>query len=107
MSESNGKQEQSGGFAKTTNFKWLAIGFVVFALLAIMPTPESMLFKARELFGGDLSPVAVTQKAYNMKIIIALLGACTVFFATEAIPMPAVALVIGLVQLFFGITEPS
>ena len=107
MSESNGNEKQSGGFAKTTNFKWLAIGVAVFILLALMPTPESMLTKARELFGGDLSPAAVAQKAYNMKIIIALLGACTVFFATEAIPMPAVALIIGLVQLFFGITEPS
>ena len=107
MSNSNGNEEQSGGFAKTTNFKWLAIGVAVFTLLAFMPTPESMLTKARELFGGDLSPADVAQKAYNMKIIIALLGACTVFFATEAIPMPAVALIIGLVQLFFGITEPS
>ena len=107
MSNSNGNEEQSGGFAKTTNFKWLAIGVAVFTLVALMPTPESMLTKARELFGGDLSPSAVADKAYNMKIIIALLGACTVFFATEAIPMPAVALIIGLVQLFFGITEPS
>ena len=107
MSDSNGNEEQSGCFAKTTNFKCLAIGIAVFTLLALMPTPESMLTKARELFGGDLSPAAVAQKAYNMKIIIALLGACTVFFATEAIPMPAVALIIGLVQLFFGITEPS
>ena len=107
MSNSNGNEEQSGGFAKTTNFKWLAIGVAVFALVALMPTPESMLTKARELFGGDLSPSVVADKAYNMKIIIALLGACTVFFATEAIPMPAVALIIGLVQLFFGITEPS
>ena len=107
MSISNGNEEQSGGFAKTTNFKWLAIGVAVFTLVALMPTPESMLTKARELFGGDLSPSAVADKAYNMKIIIALLGACTVFFATEAIPMPAVALIIGLVQLFFGITEPS
>ena len=107
MSNSNGNEEQSSGFAKTTNFKWLAIGVAVFTLVALMPTPESMLTKARELFGGDLSPSAVADKAYNMKIIIALLGACTVFFATEAIPMPAVALIIGLVQLFFGITEPS
>ena len=107
MSDSNGNEAQSGGFAKTTNFKWLPMGIAVFILLALMPTPESMLTKAKELFGGDLSPAAVAQKAYNMKIIIALLGACTVFFATEAIPMPAVALIIGLVQLFFGITEPS
>ena len=38
---------------------------------------------------------------------MALLATCVVFFATEAVPMPAVALLIGLVQLFFGITSPS
>ncbi|MDP6736725.1 MAG: SLC13 family permease, partial [Nitrospinaceae bacterium] len=96
----------SGGFAKTTDFKWLGVGIAVFALLALMPTPESMADKARELFAGA-PPEVIAQKAQNMKIIIALLGTCTVFFATEAIPMPAVALLIGLVQLFFGITEPS
>tara|TARA_B100000315_G_scaffold97278_1_gene89440 strand:- start:2997 stop:4427 length:1431 start_codon:yes stop_codon:yes gene_type:complete len=45
--------------------------------------------------------------AMNIKVIIALLAMCVIFFATEAIPMPAVALVIGLVQVFFGITVPA
>ena len=101
------KIQSSGGFAKTTNFKWLGVGVAIFTLLALMPTPESMVSKASEIFGSDLSPEIIAQRAYNMKIIIALLGMCTVFFATEAIPMPAVALLIGLVQLFFGITQPA
>jgi sodium-dependent dicarboxylate transporter 2/3/5 len=101
------KIQSSGGFAKTTNFKWLGVGVAIFALLALMPTPESMVSKASEIFGSDLGPEIIAQRAYNMKIIIALLGMCTVFFATEAIPMPAVALLIGLVQLFFGITQPA
>ena len=101
------KIQSSGGFAKTTNFKWLGVGVAIFALLALMPTPESMVSKASEIFGSDLRPEIIAQRAYNMKIIIALLGMCTVFFATEAIPMPAVALLIGLVQLFFGITQPA
>lgn len=95
-----------GGFEKTTDYKWFGIGLLVFILVAIMPTPESMLVKAQEMF-GDLSQEEIAGKAFNMKIIIALLGCCTVFFATEALPMPAVALFIGLVQLFFGITHPS
>jgi anion transporter len=49
----------------------------------------------------------VGTNAKHIQIIIALLSACVIFFATEAIPMPAVALLIGLVQLFFGVTEPS
>jgi len=98
------KTSNGGGFAKTTDFKWLAVGMAIFVLIALIPTPESMFAKAREVFGAELSPEAIAVKAYNMKIIIALLATCTVFFATEAIPMPAVALLIGLVQLFFGIT---
>jgi len=70
-----------------------------------MPLPQSMLSKAAEVFGG--TGADVIQKAVHIKLIIALLATCVIFFATEAVPMPAVALIIGLVQLFFGITEPS
>ena len=100
------KKESGGGFDKTTDFKWVGIGLLVFVLIWAMPTPESMTEKAQDLF-SELSAEEISNKAFNMKIIIALLGCCTVFFATEALPMPAVALFIGLVQLFFGITEPK
>ena len=100
------KKESGGGFDKTTDFKWFGIGLLVFVLIWAMPTPESMTAKAQDLF-SELSAEEISNKAFNMKIIIALLGCCTVFFATEALPMPAVALFIGLVQLFFGITEPK
>ena len=63
-----------------------------------------MVLKAEELFKGQAG-VDVAMKATHIKIIIALLSTCVVFFATEAVPMPAVALLIGLVQLFFGITD--
>ena len=99
-------KKTEGGFAKKTDFKWLGVGLVVFILIAFaMPLPESMLSKAAEVFGG--TGADVIQKAVHIKLIIALLATCVIFFATEAVPMPAVALIIGLVQLFFGITEPS
>ena len=104
MGESN--NNNSGGFAKTTDFKWLGVGLVIFLLIALMPTPDSMVEKAKEVFGGQ-DNVDIATKALNIKLIIALLSTCVVFFATEAVPMPAVALLIGLVQLFFGITEPN
>jgi len=105
MAEKDNEQSNSGGFAKTTDFKWLGIGLALFALIAfIMPMPESMVLKAEELFKGQAG-VDVALKATHIKIIIALLSTCVVFFATEAVPMPAVALLIGLVQLFFGITD--
>ena len=101
------EQISSGGFSKTTNFKWLAVGFALFILIGfVMPLPASMYEKAASVFSG-LSADDVAVKATHIQIIIALLAACTIFFATEAIPMPAVALLIGLVQLFFGITAPS
>lgn len=97
------KKESEGGFDKTTDFKWFGIGLLVFILIWVMPTPQSMISMAETIDG----PGTTAVKAFNIKIIIALLGCCTVFFATEALPMPAVALFIGLVQLFFGITEPK
>ena len=96
----------SGGFAKTTDFKWLGIGLAIFILIAIMPTPDSMAQKAQDLFGNEPG-TDIAEKALHIKLIIALLSTCVVFFATEAVPMPAVALLIGLVQLFFGITAPK
>ena len=105
MAEKDNEQSSSGGFAKTTDFKWLGIGLAIFALIAfIMPMPDSMVLKAEELFKGQTG-VDVAMKAKHIKIIIALLSTCVIFFATEAVPMPAVALLIGLVQLFFGITD--
>ena len=105
MSDTN--NNNTGGFAKTTDFKWLGIGLLVFILIAfIMPTPESMTLKAQELLESDAS-MDVSQKATHIQLTMALLAMCVVFFATEAVPMPAVALLIGLVQLFFGITEPG
>ena len=105
LNKRKGKKTESG-FAKKTDFKWLGVGLVVFILIAFaMPLPQSMLSKAAEVFGG--TGADVIQKAVHIKLIIALLATCVIFFATEAVPMPAVALIIGLVQLFFGITEPS
>ena len=98
------EQNNSGGFAKKTDFKWLGIGLIIFILIGfVMPLPDSMLLKAEELFGGTGADIPL--KAKQIQLIIALLSTCVVFFATEAIPMPAVALLIGLIQLFFGITE--
>ena len=53
---SDSTNNNSGGFAKTTDFKWLGIGVIFFVLIGlIMPTPDSMLGKAKELFGSDPS----------------------------------------------------
>ena len=110
---SNSNNNNSGGFTKTTDFKFLGIGITIFLLIGfIIPTPQSMLDKAIDIFPnlseshqsfvGDSNNLAI-----HIKLTMALLATCVVFFATEAVPMPAVALLIGLVQLFFGITSPS
>ena len=75
------KKESGGGFDKTTDFKWFGIGLLVFLLIWVMPTPESMISKAEELF-GDLSPEQIPDKALNIKIIIALLRYNKLFFDT-------------------------
>ena len=110
MSDTN---NNSGGFAKTTDFKWLGIGVLIFLLIGfVLPTPQSMIDKAKDIFPNlsDNHQSFVGSSdilAVHIKLTMALLATCVVFFATEAVPMPAVALLIGLVQLFFGITSPS
>ena len=92
------EQNNSGGFSKTTNFKWLAVGIALFTVIGfVIPTPTSMIEKAAAM-GQNLSADQIAANAKNVQIIIALLSACVIFFATEAIPMPAVALLIGPVS---------
>ena len=67
------KIQSSGGFAKTTNFKWLGVGVAIFALLALMPTPESMVLKASEIFGSDLSPEIIFQRAFKYYVITVIM----------------------------------
>ena len=193
MSDTN--NNNSGGFAKTTDFKWFGIGILVFILIGIiLPTPGSMVQKGNDIFGSEinskkirfetdkihgmdqitgvsnyqafrinqtvgvtgslrndgqytvlginkkdkallikrntlkiseedeeedtitisrigydkgLDKMEVDHRARSIKLTIALLATCVIFFATEAVPMPAVALFIGLIQLFFGITDPK
>lgn len=68
----------------------ILVGLIVYLLL--LQVPESELSE-----GG--------------KRIIALSAMCTVFFLTEAIPMPAVALLIGVYQVLFifdkGVVAPT
>ena len=109
--KSNSQEEQGTGFAKRTDFKWLGIGVAIFIALILIPTPQSMLDHAEGMYDqmtvAHQAETSVEDIASNIQVIIGLLSMCVVFFATEAVPLPAVALSIGLIQLFFGITEPS
>ena len=79
MSDSN--NNNSGGFAKTTDFKWFGIGVLVFFLIGfLLPTPDSMVSKANDLFSGDAS-LDLAKKAKDIQLTIALLATCVVFFA--------------------------
>ena len=55
------EKESVGGFDKTTDFKWFGIGLLVFVIIWAMPTPDSMMAKAQELF-SDLNPDQITTK---------------------------------------------
>ncbi len=112
LTQDNQEEESQGtGFARRTDFRWLALGIAIFLfVLLVLPMPDSMLEKAFSIYSG-LTPQAqagtsVEIMANHIKVIIALLAMCVVFFATEAVPLPAVALSIGLIQLFFGTTPP-
>ncbi len=105
------KEKKATGFAKKTDFTWLGIGLFLFLFLIFIPTPQSMIDQASIVFNNlsieAQNNTSVDKISFNIQVIIALLSMCVIFFATEAVPLPAVALSIGLVQLFFGVTEPS
>ena len=74
------EQNNSGGFSKTTNFKWLAVGIALFTVIGfVIPTPTSMIEKAAAM-GQNLSADQIAANAKNVQIIIALLSACVIFF---------------------------
>ena len=104
-------EQKATGFAKKTDFTWLGIGVFLFLFLIFIPTPKSMLEHASIVFNNMSNDIqnttSIDKISFNIQVIIALLSMCVIFFATEAVPLPAVALSIGLVQLFFGVTEPS
>ena len=51
------EQNNSGGFSKTTNFKWLAVGIALFTIIGfVIPTPTSMIEKA-----AAMGPVSYTH----------------------------------------------
>ena len=55
--KSDSNNNNSGGFAKTTDFKWFGIGVLIFILIGLLlPTPESMLIKSNEIFGNPTKP---------------------------------------------------
>ena len=61
------KKDQSlGGFAKKTNFKWLGVGVIIFTLLALMPTPESMVSKAE----SDKETRETEKKSWSQEKVI-------------------------------------
>ena len=104
-------EKKATGFAKKTDFTWLGIGVFLFLFLIFIPTPQSMIDQASIVFNNlsieAQNNTSVDKISFNIQVIIALLSMCVIFFATEAVPLPAVALSIGLIQLFFGVTEPS
>ena len=112
-SAQNSQEEESEGtdFARRTDFRWFAMGISIFLfILLVLPMPGSMLHKASAIYSG-LTPGAqagtsVDTIATHIKVVISLLAMCVVFFATEAVSLPGVALSIGLIQLFFVTTPP-
>ena len=81
MSDTN--NNNTGGFAKTTDFKWLGIGLLVFILIAfIMPTPESMTQKAQDIFGEDQT-LNITVKANHIQTTMSLLATRVAFFLSH------------------------
>ena len=68
------------------------LGFVFFFILIAMPTPQSFIDSVRMSIGTILNDKEIFQIAASMQKVLALLSLMIIWWVTEAIPIPAVAL---------------
>ncbi len=108
--EHDGVLESSGILAHKT--LWLAVGFGLFLAIGfVVPVPMSLVevaeergyHKAMAEKGLSDSP---QETAWKAKLVIALTVMVIVFFATDAMPIGAAALIIPFVGYVFGLDGP-
>ena len=74
----------------------LFLGLLVFIVIILIPTPESFIAIAQKSYNAVKINREVLEVAYSTKIVLALLLLMIIWWVTEAIPIPATALLPGV-----------
>lgn len=80
----------------------LALGPLLFVLLVFMPTPDALHTAASRHAEG--SAVEVSELARSMQVVAGILALMVVWWITEAIPLPATALIPACLIPWFNLT---
>lgn len=106
MVEHEIEMEEKGLLAK--KWLWLSLGFGLFALIVLMPTPQGLIevvdkygFAEKMIAKGVAHDAA--SAAWKAKVVIAILPLAVVFFATEALPIGVVGILMPLLAYWFHI----
>ncbi|MFH1625307.1 MAG: SLC13 family permease [Pseudomonadota bacterium] len=88
---------------------WLIVGGAIFFVIAfIIPTPQSMVeLVEKQGFGRQMIEWHVARDmahaAWKMKLILGLIPMAIIFFATEALPIGLVGILMPILAYFFGL----
>lgn len=84
-----------------------SIGFILspilFISIILLPTPQSFINYIQSNF-QHLSPEEILEVSYSMKIVLALLVMMVTLWITEAIPIPATAILPAVILPIFKVT---
>jgi len=84
-----------------------SIGFVLapilFFSILLIPTPQSFMDYIKSNY-TQLSPSEMLEISYSMKIVLALLVTMIILWITEAIPIPATAILPAVILPIFKVT---
>ena len=78
------------------NIIGLFLGLLIFVIIILLPTPQSFILIAQKAYNTVKLSQEVIELAFSTKIVLALLLLMIVWWITEAIPIPATALLPGV-----------
>ena len=105
--DNTGGEHQKGASLLSNKLLWIVIGAVIFVLIGfVMPTPQSMVDLVREHgFGKQMIKWHVAgdmnQAAWKMKLVLGMIPMAIIYFATEALPIGLVGILMPTLAYFF------
>ncbi len=90
--------------AMTIKNSGLLIGLALFVLLLCLPTPETFVASARQTLGGRNLSLSPVELADSMRAVLAVMTLMIVWWLTEAVPLPATALLPAVLMPLLKVT---
>jgi len=101
------EQDEIAGGILTNKLLWIIVGAVIFLLIGfIVPTPQSMIeLVEKQGFGKKMIEWHVAgdmrEAAWKAKLILGMIPMAIIYFATEALPIGLVGILMPIFAYFF------